>query len=78
MSNFKKLFKEKITYSNSIANCLKNSNCCKILTEWNNYKKLNSILLKKYMKTPKVIDARRILNPQNFLDIDFKAIGYGN
>jgi len=29
------------------------------------------------MKTAKVIDARRILTPQNFLDIDFKAIGYG-
>lgn len=78
ISNFKKIFKAKITYSNSIVECLKNSNCCVILTEWDSYKKLNSNFLKKHMKTAKVIDARRILNPQNFLDIDFKAIGYGN
>lgn len=78
MPNFKKMFKAKIFYTKSITDCLTNSDCCIILTEWDAYKKLNTNIFKKYMKTAKVIDARRILNQNKFLDIDFKAIGFGN
>lgn len=78
MPNFKKMFKAKIFYTKSITDCLTNSDCCIILTEWDIYKKLNANTFKKYMKTAKVIDARRILNQNKFLDIDFKAIGFGN
>ena len=76
--NFKKMFKAKIFYTKSITDCLTNSDCCIILTEWDIYKKLTANIFKKYMKTAKVIDARRILNQNKFLDIDFKAIGFGN
>ena len=30
------------------------------------------------MKIPNVIDARRILDPKKFSDINFKAVGLGN
>jgi len=76
--NFKKIFKSKILYTKSITDCLSNSSCCIILTEWDTYTKLNVNIFKKNMKTPKVIDARRILNPKKFLGIDFEAIGFGN
>ena len=33
MDNFRKLFKQKVIYCNSIEECLKNSDCCCILTE---------------------------------------------
>ena len=33
---------------------------------------------KKLMKTPNVIDARRILDPKKFSGINFKAVGLGN
>jgi len=78
MGNFEKIFQNKIIYSKSTSSCLKKSDCCIILTEWDVYKKLNQNAFKKYMKTPKVIDARRILSPQKFSKIDFKAIGLGN
>ena len=78
MDNFRKLFKEKITYCSSIDECLRNSNCCLILTEWNLFQKLKPEKFKKLMKTPNIIDARRILDPKKFSDINFKAIGLGN
>jgi len=78
MNNFRKLFKEKITYCSSIDECLKDSDCCFILTEWNSFRKLKSEKFKKLMKTPNVIDVRRILDPKKFSGINFKAIGLGN
>jgi UDPglucose 6-dehydrogenase len=78
IDNFRKLFKEKITYCSSIDECLKNSDCCCILTEWNSFQKLKPEKFKKLMKNPNVVDARRILNPKKFESINFRAIGLGN
>jgi UDPglucose 6-dehydrogenase len=78
MNNFRKLFKEKISYCNSIDDCLINSDCCCILTEWPSFKKLKPEKFKKIMKNPNVIDARRILDPKKFANINFRAIGLGN
>jgi len=76
--NFRKLFKEKITYCSSIDECLRDSDCCLILTEWDPFGKLKPEKFKKLMKTPNVIDARRILDPKKFSGINFKAVGLGN
>lgn len=78
MGNFRKLFKEKITYCSSIDECLRDSDCCFILTEWDSFGKLKPEKFKKLMKTPNVIDARRILDPKKFSGINFKAVGLGN
>jgi UDPglucose 6-dehydrogenase len=77
MANFKKIFNTKISYSDSIPECLTNTNCCLILTEWDMYKKIEPNLLKKHMKSVKIIDARRVLNPKKFSNLDFRAIGLG-
>ena len=77
MDNFRELFKEKISYCSSIDECLRDSDCCFVLTEWDSFKKINPEKFKKLMKTPNVIDARRILNPKKFKDINFKAVGLG-
>lgn len=78
MQNFEKLFGKKIKYSKSISSCLKNSDCCIILTEWDEYKKLTENIFRRNMKTSRVIDARRILNPEKFSKIEFKALGLGD
>ncbi len=75
--NFKKIFGNKITYHEIIKNCLENSDCCIILTEWDDYKKLKQNDFIKNMKSPKVIDARRILDPTEFKKINFAALGLG-
>jgi len=77
MDNFKKLFKEKVKYCSSIDDCLIDSECCCVLTEWDSFKKIKPEKLEKLMKKPNVIDARRILNPKKFKNINFKAVGLG-
>lgn len=77
INNFKSIFGDRISYHNSIADCLKNADCCVLLTEWDQYKKIKPHDFKLNMRTPNIIDARRILNPKKFLHLNFKAIGLG-
>ena len=78
IKNFKSLFTDKVSYSISVDQCLKNSNCCVILTEWDNYKKIKPQKFKNTMKTVNIIDTRRVLEPSKFLGMNFRAIGLGN
>ena len=75
--NFKKIFGTKINYFASISECLKGANGCVLLTEWEDYKKLKPSMFKKLMKNSNIIDARRILDPSKFIQLNYKAIGLG-
>jgi UDPglucose 6-dehydrogenase len=77
LNNFKTIFRDKIQYCDSISKCLAQSNCCLVLTDWDVYRKLNQRDFQRYMKIPKVIDVRRIFEPENFKDMEFIAIGLG-
>lgn len=78
MKNFKNLFKEKVQYCSSIDECIKDSECCCLLTEWDSFKKLKPEKFQRLMKKPNVIDARRIFNPKKFVKLNFKAVGLGD
>jgi UDPglucose 6-dehydrogenase len=78
LENFKNIFGDKIIYCSTINDCIKNSTCCLILTEWDEYKKISQEEIKKLMKIPNVIDTRRVLEPIKFNKINFQAIGLGN
>lgn len=78
IDKFRKIFGKKIDYHSNVNECLKNSDCCLILTEWDEYRNLKPSLFKKYMKKTNLIDARRILDPVKFSKLNFKAIGLGS
>ena len=70
---------DKIKYANSVEEALENSECALLLTEWDEFKKLTPDDFKKYMKTPNLVDGRRIYNYDDFNSIlPFKAIGRKN
>ncbi|MFZ1075861.1 MAG: UDP-glucose/GDP-mannose dehydrogenase family protein [Nitrosotalea sp.] len=72
------IFGQKISYANSIRDCLHNSDLSIILTEWDEYKNLKPVDFLKSMRKPNVIDARRIFEPDEFKkDLNFHAIGLG-
>lgn len=65
-TNAKKIFVDKIQYAKSPIECIKNKDACIIVTEWSEIKKLKTQDFKKNMKTPIIIDGRRILDFQEF------------
>jgi UDPglucose 6-dehydrogenase len=78
VSNAKSIFGDKIKYASSAIECLKNTDCCIIVTEWQEFKKLKPEDFTQNMRHPILIDGRRIYNPEEFSKkLNFTAIGLG-
>ena len=76
IENVRKKFKNKIRYTNSISDVLKDSYCGVIMTAWPEYSKITNRNIKN-MKKRIIIDSRRILKSSK-LDCVYNAIGIGN
>ena len=76
--NAKSIFQDKIKYASSAIQCLKNADCCILVTEWSEFKNLTPEDFTKNMKQPILIDGRRIYDSGEFCRImKFAAIGLG-
>ncbi|MFA5144944.1 MAG: UDP-glucose/GDP-mannose dehydrogenase family protein [Candidatus Omnitrophota bacterium] len=53
------------------------SDCLLVLTEWNEFKELDFIRIKKMLKRPLIIDGRNIYEPKSLKDLGFTYIGIG-
>jgi len=74
----KSIFKNKIKYALSPIECIKDADCCIIVTEWKEFKNLKTEDFSKNMRHPVLIDGRRIYNPEEFSKkLKFAAIGLG-
>jgi len=74
----KSIFKNKIRYASSPIECLKDADCCIIVTEWDEFKHLKPKDFLQHMKNPTVIDGRRIYDPEEYRHkLRFAAIGLG-
>ncbi len=74
----KGIFKDTIQYADSAVDCLKEADCCILVTEWPEFKKLTPQDFTTNMKQPILIDGRRIYNPEEFSKkLKFTAIGLG-
>src|SRR5208337_3812662 len=66
MPNAKKVLQDKIEYAANPANCIEQADCCIIVTEWDEFKKISPTVFLKTMKRPIVVDGRRIYDPSVF------------
>ncbi len=67
---------DKIRYASNLEEALKDSECALLITEWDEFKQLKPEIFKKFMKTPNLIDGRRIYDYDLFnSEIKFRAIG---
>jgi len=77
LENARKVLGNKVEYCSSIEECLRSSDLCILATEWPEYKELDPSILQKFMKSPALLDCRRIYDPKKFREIKFAAIGLG-
>lgn len=79
MGNVRKIFDNHILYCDTALECVKGTDCCIILTDWDEYRSLEPEQFVKNMKAPIVIDARRVFDHARFVNkIRFAAVGLGN
>lgn len=72
----KTIFRNSIKYANSATDCLKEADCCILVTEWNEFRKLTPRDFRKNMRKPNLVDGRRIYDPKKFSrELKFAAIG---
>jgi len=72
----KEVFGDKIQYADSIQEALKDSECALLITDWDEFKELTPEDFKAHMKTPNLIDGRRIYPYEDFkAEIPFRAMG---
>lgn len=62
----KTIFKTKIEYASSAIECLKNADCCILVTEWDEFKSLKPEDFTRNMHQPILIDGRRIYAAEKF------------
>lgn len=75
IENTKRIFGDKIDYTDSLVEALKGAECAIILTNWKMYSKLSNHHVNK-MKKRIIIDTRRILKEKD-LNITYYPIGVG-
>ena len=75
IENTRKIIGDKISYTKSISEVLKDSECVVLMTPWKQYVNLNNIDLQS-MKNKIIIDTRRLLTKKK-LDAKYYAIGLG-
>jgi UDPglucose 6-dehydrogenase len=65
-----------IEYAESIDEALKDSECALLVTEWDEFKRLTPDDFKKLMKTPNLVDGRRLYDYETFdKALAFRAMG---
>jgi len=76
--NAKKVLGEKVRYPVTINECLENADCCILVTEWDEFKKLRPEDFVRVMKKALLIDGRRIYDNREFSKkLKLRAIGLG-
>jgi UDPglucose 6-dehydrogenase len=75
--NAKKALPDQIEYAENPRSTLKGADCAVIMTEWDQFRKLKPKDFRSYMKTPNIVDARRIYDPDEFRQLGYVAIGLG-
>lgn len=78
MSNAKRILDERVEYTSSAINCIKDADCCIVTTEWEKFKKLKPGDFIENMREPILIDGRRIYNPAEFREkLHYLGVGLG-
>jgi len=74
----KKIFKDKVHYAPSSIDCLKGTDCCIIVTEWDEFKNLKPEDFLENMRAPSLVDGRCIYDPAEYSRrLKYAAIGIG-
>jgi UDPglucose 6-dehydrogenase len=67
-----------VSYSSNAKDCVQGADCCIVATEWDEFKDLTPDDFIERMRTPSLIDGRRIYSPEQYRSrIKYAAIGLG-
>jgi UDPglucose 6-dehydrogenase len=78
MPNARRVLGETVVYAGSAEECLRGADCAIVVTEWDEFRKLRPEDFSRLMRTPVVVDGRRIYDPKEYSQkLKYAAIGLG-
>ena len=77
MDNARKILGDRVEYAISLEDCLRDADLCVLATEWPEYRELGQEDLIRLMRSPALLDCRRVYDPEKFRRVRFAAIGLG-
>ncbi|MBI5810009.1 MAG: UDP-glucose/GDP-mannose dehydrogenase family protein [Deltaproteobacteria bacterium] len=77
MENAKRTLTKGVTYSADPYDAAKGSDVLIILTEWNQFRKLDLARIKALLKSPKVADLRNVYDPASMRGMGFEYVSVG-
>src|SRR6266581_5051174 len=75
--NARRQLGENVEFAEDEQSALNGADCCILMTEWSQFEKLQAKDYLALMRTPNLIDARRLYNPKEYESLNFVAIGFG-
>ncbi|MCM8800584.1 MAG: UDP-glucose/GDP-mannose dehydrogenase family protein [Candidatus Omnitrophica bacterium] len=72
-----RLILDKVRFCRDAYEVCKNSDCLVIITEWDEFKELDFLRIKRLLKRPLIIDGRNIYEPKAMEKLGFRYIGIG-
>jgi len=77
-TNAKRIIGNRVEYASSAIECIKGADCCIVTTEWDEFKEIKPEDFVRNMRTPAVVDGRRIYDTEEYSrKLKFAAVGFG-
>ena len=77
LENARRILGDKVDLMPNAISCLKGADCCIVMTEWDEFRKLKPNDYKTSMNAPNIVDARRVIKRDDFDGFNYLAIGLG-
>ena len=66
-----------VRYCQDVYDALRGADCLVVVTEWNEFKELDFVRVKKLMRQSVVVDGRNIYSPSSLRKLGFRYVGVG-
>lgn len=78
MERARRIFGERIDLASSAERCIEGADACLLVTEWEEFKRVRPRHFRDLMRTPVLVDTRRIYDPREYSEgISYVAVGLG-
>jgi len=78
IENARRILGKRISFASSAEECIKGADCCILVTEWDEFKRMRPEDFKVRMRRPILIDGRRVYDAEQFKSkLEYFAVGYG-
>ncbi len=75
--NARRVFTEDVEFAEDPYSAIKGADCSIIMTESEEIRRIRPKDYAQHMKTPTIVDARKLYNPEDFRELNFTSIGLG-